>query len=260
VISRGTVGSTAAAAATAAATAVSSWSKSGIPQVICSAPATRHLQSDGMRPPPPPSLPPVLPWRSSVCPRGFYEPAANATRCLRCDANSFCPGGDKVESPSNRGSRVECGTNLITRNTGARTQADCGEYLQASSTAAGGGVRMPEVDIPNRWETFRQTLLHATLPQGVGGGIPATGYVIVWKQFVVWSPVARPDGTRTQAHGGKRIDSRRACAHCAAAAEVKRGCRGNSTAGSAGSAMGCAALLVQTGHVSAAAQNSSNSF
>jgi len=72
--------------------------------------------------------PPPRPSSSvTVCARGFYEAAANATRCSRCDANSYCPGGDKVENPVSRGSRVQCGPNLVTRNTGARTQADCGE-------------------------------------------------------------------------------------------------------------------------------------
>lgn len=70
---------------------------------------------------------------STVCPRGTYEPADNATRCSRCEANNYCPGGDKVESPASRGTRVTCGANLVTRNTGARTQTDCGELVNHSS-------------------------------------------------------------------------------------------------------------------------------
>lgn len=64
---------------------------------------------------------------AAVCPRGFYEPAPNGTRCNRCDANNFCPGGDKAEMPISRGTRFSCGPNLVTRNTGARTPIDCGE-------------------------------------------------------------------------------------------------------------------------------------
>lgn len=60
-----------------------------------------------------------------VCPRGSYEAAPNATSCLRCPLNAFCSGGDKVEQPLSRGSLAQCGPNLVTRNTGARTQADC---------------------------------------------------------------------------------------------------------------------------------------
>lgn len=72
----------------------------------------------------PPSC--AVPCCAAVCPRGSYEPSQNATRCSRCESNSYCPGGDKVENPSSRGSRMECGANLVTRNTGARTQSDCG--------------------------------------------------------------------------------------------------------------------------------------
>jgi hypothetical protein len=39
--------------------------------------------------------------------------------------NSFCPGGDKVENPTTRGTNTTCGDQLVTRNTGARTQSDC---------------------------------------------------------------------------------------------------------------------------------------
>jgi hypothetical protein len=63
----------------------------------------------------------------TVCPRGFYEAASNSTRCSRCEAGSYCPGGDKAENPTSRGTKVSCGPNLVTRNTGARTQVDCGE-------------------------------------------------------------------------------------------------------------------------------------
>jgi hypothetical protein len=63
----------------------------------------------------------------TVCPRGFYEAASNSTRCSRCEAGSYCPGGDKAENPTSRGNIITCGANLVTRNTGARTQADCGE-------------------------------------------------------------------------------------------------------------------------------------
>jgi hypothetical protein len=44
---------------------------------------------------------------------------------LRCPVNSYCFGGDRVESPLTRGSITTCGANLITRNTGSRTKADC---------------------------------------------------------------------------------------------------------------------------------------
>jgi len=60
-----------------------------------------------------------------VCPRGFYEANSTATACTRCPANQYCPGGDKVENPTSRGGNVTCGSNLVTRNTGARSQSDC---------------------------------------------------------------------------------------------------------------------------------------
>lgn len=44
-----------------------------------------------------------------------------------------------VESPVSRGSIVGCGANLVTRNTGARTQTDCVAskgYAMTSATAA----------------------------------------------------------------------------------------------------------------------------
>jgi hypothetical protein len=60
-----------------------------------------------------------------VCPKGTYQDAANADTCTRCPQNSFCPGGDKVENPTSYGTNNTCGANLITRNSGARSQADC---------------------------------------------------------------------------------------------------------------------------------------
>lgn len=77
---------------------------------------------------------PVVPLPiPKVCPRGFYEPAANASTgasgsCKRCEYDSYCPGGDKVENPTSKGPLVPCGTNIITRNTGARSRVECGEY------------------------------------------------------------------------------------------------------------------------------------
>jgi hypothetical protein len=48
-----------------------------------------------------------------------------------------------VANPSSRGSRTECGANLVTRTTGARTAADCGEagglLLVAKGLAMQGG-------------------------------------------------------------------------------------------------------------------------
>jgi hypothetical protein len=67
----------------------------------------------------------VCPAALSVCPRGTYEPAPNATSCPRCPKDAFCAGGDKTEQPLSRGSLTQCGPNLVTRNTGARTQTDC---------------------------------------------------------------------------------------------------------------------------------------
>jgi hypothetical protein len=88
---------------------------------------------------------PALPCCPAVCPRGFYEPSADASSCVRCDAGSYCSGGDKVANPSSRGSRTECGANLVTRTTGARTAADCGEaggllaVAQGLAMQGGGG-------------------------------------------------------------------------------------------------------------------------
>jgi len=74
-----------------------------------------------------------------VCPKGFYEPSAGAGACVRCPANTYCPGGDKVENPTSRGSNMTCGANLVTRNTGARSQSDClapAGYARTSPTTA----------------------------------------------------------------------------------------------------------------------------
>lgn len=79
---------------------------------------------------------------TAVCPRGFYEPDSTSTSCSRCSLNSYCPGGDKTataESPTSRGQQISCGPYLITRNTGARTQADCVApkgYAMTSPTVA----------------------------------------------------------------------------------------------------------------------------
>jgi hypothetical protein len=73
-----------------------------------------------------------------VCPRGFFEASSADTSCTRCPANQYCPGGDKVENPTSRGSNTTCGDNLVTRNTGARTQSDClapAGYARTSPTA-----------------------------------------------------------------------------------------------------------------------------
>jgi hypothetical protein len=74
-----------------------------------------------------------------VCPRGTYEAAPNATACTRCPNNAYCTGGDKAENPVGRGSMVQCGSGLITRNTGARSAADClapAGFAMTSPTAA----------------------------------------------------------------------------------------------------------------------------
>ena len=61
----------------------------------------------------------------AVCPKGFFENSTAATSCTRCPANSYCPGGDKTENPTSRGSVLQCGSSLVTRNTGARSAVDC---------------------------------------------------------------------------------------------------------------------------------------
>jgi hypothetical protein len=66
-----------------------------------------------------------LPLLPAVCPRGFYEDSSTPGACTRCPANQYCPGGDKVENPTSRGSNNTCGDNLVTRSTGARSQSDC---------------------------------------------------------------------------------------------------------------------------------------
>ena len=74
-----------------------------------------------------------------MCPRGFFESASDAASCTRCPANQYCPGGDKVENPTSRGSNATCGDNLVTRNTGARSQSDClapAGYARTSPTTA----------------------------------------------------------------------------------------------------------------------------
>lgn len=75
----------------------------------------------------------------AVCPKGFFEPAANASACQRCPVNTFCPGGDRVENPRDRGVSTTCGPNMVTRNSGARSQADClspAGYAQTSPMVA----------------------------------------------------------------------------------------------------------------------------
>lgn len=75
----------------------------------------------------------------AVCPKGFYEASPNTTACTRCPLHAFCPGGERVESPTTRGNPISCGSNLVTRNTGARTQADCVAprgYAMTSPTTA----------------------------------------------------------------------------------------------------------------------------
>jgi hypothetical protein len=75
----------------------------------------------------------------AVCPRGFFESDSAAQACTRCPANQYCPGGDKVENPTSRGSNNTCGDNLVTRNTGARVQSDClapAGYARTSPTTA----------------------------------------------------------------------------------------------------------------------------
>jgi hypothetical protein len=82
-----------------------------------------------------PALPCLCP-PPAVCPRGTFE---SATGCTRCPMNQFCSGGDKVENPASRGTNTTCGTNLVTRNTGARTQSDClapGGFARTSPAAA----------------------------------------------------------------------------------------------------------------------------
>jgi hypothetical protein len=84
-------------------------------------------------------LPPPLPLLPAVCPRGFFESDSSAQSCTRCPANQYCPGGDKVENPTNRGGNTTCGDNLVTRNTGARSQSDClapAGYARTSPTTA----------------------------------------------------------------------------------------------------------------------------
>jgi hypothetical protein len=74
-----------------------------------------------------------------VCAKGFYEANSTATSCTKCPANAFCPGGDKVENPTSRGDPTTCGTGLVTRSTGARSQTDCvapAGYAQTSPTTA----------------------------------------------------------------------------------------------------------------------------
>jgi hypothetical protein len=76
------------------------------------------------------------PHPPAVCPKGTYETASG---CVRCPANQFCPGGDKVENPTTRGTNTTCGDNLVTRNTGARSQSDClapAGYARTSPSAA----------------------------------------------------------------------------------------------------------------------------
>lgn len=90
---------------------------------------------------------------STVCPKGFYEPAPNATACLRCAANTYCPGGDKVENPLSRGSPMQCGPNMVTRNSGARSQADCvspAGYAQTSPNTATPCMRSEYAPAYNR--------------------------------------------------------------------------------------------------------------
>ena len=74
-----------------------------------------------------------------MCPKGFYETATTASSCTRCPANTYCPGGDKVDNPTTRGNNMTCGANLVTRNTGARSQSDClapAGYARTSPTSA----------------------------------------------------------------------------------------------------------------------------
>jgi hypothetical protein len=87
--------------------------------------------------PTPSSLPPV-------CPKGFFQADPAAASCVRCAQNQYCPGGDKVESPTNFGANFTCGANLVTRNTGARTASDClapaGYALSGPGEATACGV------------------------------------------------------------------------------------------------------------------------
>lgn len=72
-----------------------------------------------------PAMPRDVYMCTAVCPRGTYEAASNATDCSRCPINSYCSGGDKVQNPASRGTLVQCGSGLVTRNTGARSAVDC---------------------------------------------------------------------------------------------------------------------------------------
>lgn len=74
-----------------------------------------------------------------MCPRGFFQNGTDATFCTRCEKNQYCPGGDKVENPTNFGNIITCGAGLVTRNTGARSQSDCvapAGYAMTSPTSA----------------------------------------------------------------------------------------------------------------------------
>lgn len=60
-----------------------------------------------------------------MCPKGYFQNSTDPDRCTRCAQNQYCPGGDKVENPTTLGTPFQCGNGLVTRNTGARSQADC---------------------------------------------------------------------------------------------------------------------------------------
>jgi hypothetical protein len=75
-----------------------------------------------------------------VCPKGFYEASTAAATCTRCPSNSYCPGGDKVENPLSRGAPVLCGTNMVTRNSGARSMADCVSPAGYAQTSPGNAT------------------------------------------------------------------------------------------------------------------------
>ena len=77
--------------------------------------------------------------RAAVCPKGTFENGTDATSCTRCPPNHYCGGGEEVENPLTRGALNPCGGDLITRNSGARSRADCvapAGYAFASPTQA----------------------------------------------------------------------------------------------------------------------------
>lgn len=119
------------------------------------------------------ALPAASPCSPAVCPRGFFENSTSLA-CERCPKDSYCPGGDRVQSPNTRGTAFPCGSYLVTRGSGARSLTDClaqAGYARTSANTAticGQSEYAPALNRLSRCLRCQSGLQEDTLNGGLG--------------------------------------------------------------------------------------------